>query len=255
LTLVLRPKLSCDTSIIAPMPKPLHIWITGASRGIGAAAAKLLTESHHRVSLSARNEASLVQVESMLTGGSAAVVPCDVAAPNSVRDAHAEAVALFGPIDVLINSAGIGIWKDLVKMSIEEFDDQIDINLRGAFLCSKVVLPSMIDRRRGMIINVNSVASLTSFSGNSAYAASKAGHLAMSRALREEVREHGIKITDLMVGATETDIWSDAAREEFAERMMSVDDIAEVIGDVVAGFDNPRRHIEEMVIRPQRGDL
>lgn len=237
------------------MASPLHIWITGASRGIGASIAAVLCEQGHHVTLSGRNEASLVQVSTLLEGGSTAAIACDVADASSVQSAHAAAVARFGPIDVLINNAGIGIWKDLAQMSTEDFDDQIAINLRGTFLCCRTVIGAMIERHRGMIITINSIASITNYPGNTAYGASKAGSLALTRSLREEVRDHGVKVTDVLVGATKTDIWHPDAREEFGERMMHSGDVAAVVGTLIAGFDNPRSHIEEVVVRPQRGDL
>jgi NAD(P)-dependent dehydrogenase (short-subunit alcohol dehydrogenase family) len=236
------------------MVERLHIWITGASRGIGAAIAQQLAPAHN-ITLSGRNEASLLQIENMLPGGCAAVVPCDVADPVSVRDAYQEASALFGPVDVLIANAGIGIFKPLDEMSEQEFDDLIDINLRGVFYSTKAVLPSMIERRRGMIVDINSVSTLRAFPGNGAYAASKAGVAAMMRALRQEVRASGIKVTSVMIGATETDIWPDEARLEHAQRMMKAHDVAVAIEGVVNTFHNPRMHLEEVVVRPQNGDL
>lgn len=236
------------------MGERLHIWITGASRGIGAAIAQQLAPAHN-ITLSGRNEASLIQVSNLTPGGTTCVVPCDVASNSGVRDAHAEAVALYGPVDILINNAGIGIFKNMVDMSVHEFDDQIAINLRGTFLCTKAVLPSMIERQRGMIIAINSVSSIRSFTGGSGYASSKAGSLAMLRSVRQEVRDHGVKVTDILVGATETEIWSADARTEYRERMMKAHDIAVAVEQVIAGFHNPRTHVEEVVLRPQRGDL
>ncbi len=237
------------------MTSPLHIWITGASRGIGASIAAVLTEQGHHVTLSGRNDASLQQISGLLEGGSTAAIVCDVADEASVANAHTAAVDRFGPVDVLINNAGIGVWKDLAHMSTEEFDDQIAINLRGTFLCCRTVIGPMIERRRGMIVTINSIASITNYPGNTAYGASKAGSLALTRSLREEVRDHGVKVCDVIVGATKTDIWHPDAREEFGERMMHSGDVASVVGTLISGFDNPRSHIEEVVVRPQRGDL
>lgn len=236
------------------MAERLHIWITGASRGIGAAIAQELAP-HHNVTLSGRNEASLIQVENMLPSGAAAVVPCDVASSTSVHDAYNEAVALFGPVDILVTNAGIGIFKPIVELTEQEFDDQIDINLRGTFLCVRAVLPAMIERSRGMIIDINSISTLRAFPGNGAYAASKAGAAAMLRALRQEVRMFGIKVTSIMVGATETEIWPVEARSEHGPRMMKPHDIAKAVGQVANGFHDVRTHVEEIVLRPQFGDL
>jgi short-subunit dehydrogenase len=237
------------------MADALHIWVTGAARGIGAAAAQALSSAHHHVTLSGRNEASLQQLDNMLEGGSTIVVPCDVAQQDSVAEAYRRATAMFGPVDVLINNAGIGVWRDLVDLSVDDFDDQISVNLRGVFLCCKAVLPAMLKNGAGMIININSVASVKAFPGNTAYAASKGGALALSRALREEVREQGVTVTDLLVGATETDLWSEKVRSQHRERMMDISDVASTITHLVSTFGNPRTHYEEIVLRPQWGDL
>lgn len=236
------------------MSASLHIWITGAGRGIGAAIAQRLGK-RHRLSLSGRNEASLRQIENVLPGGHSAVIPCDVADEASVRRAHSAAVGLHGPVDVLINNAGIGIFTDLATMTTEDFDDQIAVNLRGVFLCTRQVIPSMVERNHGLVITINSVAAVTPFAGCTAYGASKAGALALTQALRREVRSHHIKVTDILVGATETEIWGDQERESFRERMMQADDVAAAVDMVVAAADNPRTHYEEIIIRPQHGDL
>ena len=219
------------------MSRPLHIWITGASRGIGNAIA------HARAS-DARYVVSATTRE-----------VCDVSDAASVAAAHARLVDAHGPVDVLVNNAGVGRFTDLASMSVDDFDTTIAVNLRGTFLCIKHVLPSMIERSAGMIITINSVSAITTFSGCTAYAASKAGALALTRSLRAEVRAHGIAVTDLIVGATATDIWDDAARTEHAARMMHASDIAGHVWRIIDGFGDPRCMIEEMVIRPQHGDL
>jgi short-subunit dehydrogenase len=229
------------------MDSPLHIWITGASRGIGLAIARRLSVQHN-VTASARNEHDLLQPGIQ-------AVPCDVADRESVQHAYQKAIEKFGPVDVLVNNAGIGIFKPVSELTWEEFDDLLDINLRGMFYCTKMVLPEMMLRRSGMIIDVNSVATQRAFPNNAGYATTKAGALAFGRSLREEVRDLGIKVVELIVGATDTDIWMAEPRAQFQHRMMHPDDIADVVEDVVDQFRNHRLHIEEVVVRPQLGDL
>lgn len=237
------------------MSERLHVWITGGGRGIGAAIATALAPTHD-VSISGRDTGRLADVITRLPSGTRVVAhACDVADIASVTEAHRVFVEAHGPVDVLVNNAGIGIFKPLVDMSVEEFDMQVAINLRGTFLCTKAVLPGMLERERGQIVNINSIAAVTAYTGNTIYAATKSGALAISRSLRNEVRDHGIKVHDLLVGATSTDIWPDAAREEFGHRMMRPDDVASVVADLVADFFHPRTHVEELVLRPQRGDL
>jgi short-subunit dehydrogenase len=159
----------------------------------------------------------------------------------------------LGAVDILVNNAGLGIFAPFNELSIDDVDAMLNVNLRGAFLCTQAVLSSMIERSEGVIVNINSVSALKTFKNCSMYAASKAGLLAMSRSLREEVREHGIKVIDLMIGATETDIWSVEARNEFSPRMMQPDDIAESL--LATLRLSPRMMPEELVLRPQQGDL
>jgi short-subunit dehydrogenase len=229
------------------MARRLHVWVTGASRGIGSAIARRLGV-HHQVTASARNEHDLAKLNLF-------AVPCDVADRESVEAAHNVAVNQYGPVDVLVNNAGIGIFKPVVEMNWEEFDDLLDINLRGMFHCTKSVLPDMLARRQGMIIDINSISTLRAFPGNAGYSMTKAGALQFGRAMREEVRDHGIKVVEIIVGATDTDIWHPEPRATHAHRMMQPDDVADVVNDTVEKFSNQRLHVEEIIMRPQLGDL
>ncbi|MBU3741064.1 MAG: SDR family oxidoreductase [Candidatus Kapabacteria bacterium] len=237
------------------MPDRLHVWITGAGRGIGHAVAQALA-ADHVLSISGRDTARLAEVVAHApSGASITAHACDVRSEASVREAHDVFVASNGPVDVLINNAGIGTFRPLFDLTVDEFDEQIAVNLRGVFLCIKAVLPSMLERQRGQIVTVNSIAAVTAYTSSTAYGASKSGALALTRSLRNEVRDAGIKVHDLLVGATATDIWPDTARDEFGHRMMRPDDVAAVVKDLVADFFHPRTHIEELILRPQRGDL
>ena len=230
------------------------IWVTGASRGIGAACAKHLLRTGANVAVSARKGDSLTTLtESLPKDARYHVVPCDVASKDSVDAAIRDITFKLGAVDILLNNAGLGIFAPFHELSIDDADAMLNVNLRGAFLCTQAVLPSMMERSEGVIVNINSVAALKTFKNGSMYAASKAGLLAMSRVVREEVRDYGIKVIDLMIGATETDIWSVEARNEFSPRMMQPDDIAESL--LATLRLSPRMMPEELVLRPQRGDL
>lgn len=237
-----------------PDTKRKHVWITGASRGIGLSIAETLSSTCN-LTLSARNEASLKQVENLLPKQSSQILVCDVADAASLARTHAIAENLYGPVNVLVNSAGLGIWKSLVDMSEDEFVDQQKINLTGGFLSAKTVLPSMIQHHNGMIITINSISAITAYEGNGGYGSAKAGLLAMNRVLRNEVRDLGIKVTDIILGATSTEMWELQEREEFGSKMMLAADVANVVAFLISTFDNPRTHIEEIIMRPQKGDL
>jgi short-subunit dehydrogenase len=111
----------------------------------------------------------------------------------------------------------------------------------------------MMERKSGTIVNINSVAAVNSFKNCSAYGASKAGALALSRSMREDVREFGVKIIDMLVGATETEIWGDEMRAEAGHRMMQPEDIAQTIVNALKMSD--RAMIEEILLKPQLGNL
>jgi short-subunit dehydrogenase len=235
-----------------------RIWITGASKGIGAAVARRLAHPKTIMILSARNEDLLNEVASdcMASVSNASMVHCvmcDVAQAASVRSAWQTIELLAGGVDVLVNNAGVGTFAPLTDLRVEEFDAMLDVNLRGAWMCIKACLPQMIAQRSGTIVNINSIAATTTFTGATGYAASKAGLLALSRSLRQEVREFGVKVLDVLPGATATDIWHPDALAEHRERMMHPEDVAEALAALLAL--DARVMPEELVLRPQRGDL
>ncbi len=236
------------------MSGSLHIWITGAGRGIGAAITRALADGN-RCTVSGRDSDVLTSLAADFPSESIHVAPCDVSNHSSVLAAHDSAVAAFGPVHVLVNNAGSASFRPFTETSIEEFDQHIAVNLRGVFSCSSAVVPAMIEQRSGMIITVNSVASRTTFRACAAYGASKAGALALTQVMREELRGFGIKVCNLLVGATDTDIWAPDMRSEHGHRMIQSSDVAKAVDMLVDSYANPRMLYEEIIIRPQLGDL
>lgn len=229
--------------------------MTGASRGIGYEVAKAFAGIGARVVVTSRDRRKLTSLVKQITkrGGYATARVCDVSSELSVTVAAKQILKRWGRVDVLVNNAGVTYFKSLRETTRSEFDEVIAANLRGTFLCIKAVIESMVRRRSGHIIDVISVAAQRTYTKSSAYSASKAGVLALTNVLREEVRPFGIKVTAVLPGATETQMWSGSTRVKFHHRMMSAEDVARI---VVSVFQAPRRaHIEEIIFRPQLGDL
>jgi 3-oxoacyl-[acyl-carrier protein] reductase len=231
------------------------VWVTGASRGIGAAIARAFAASGAHVVLTGRDIRALRQnvLKIREYGGKASTLRCDVERESSVILAYKTISKKFRKVDVLVNNAGVTYFKSFEKTTVKDFDHVLATNLRGVFLCTKSVLPSMLRRRNGFIINILSVSATTTFKNSSAYAASKAGVLALSRSLRAEVRKNGISVIDILPGAVETEMWDRNERKKYHNKMMQPEDIAEVVVSVVR---QPKRVLtEEIVIRPVEGDL
>lgn len=228
----------------------LNILVTGASRGIGAAIARQLG-SVHNIVLLGRDQQALNTTATQISDGNVAVMQCDIRSTSDVQ----HVCSSIGAIDVVVNNAGVAEFADAVDQTLESEIRQIETNLIGPITLIRELLPGMIARERGMVITVNSIAAVTVFRGAAAYSASKAGMLAYTRSLRQETREHGIKVIDLLVGATDTEIWSVRSRQEHAHRMLSSQHIADVVQTLVDSFDDKRLLIEEITIRPQLGDL
>ncbi|MFN7940162.1 MAG: SDR family oxidoreductase [Thermoanaerobaculia bacterium] len=181
-------------------------WVTGASRGIGRATALALARAGARVALSSRDAAALAAVEGSVTalGGEALVAVADVSLPREVRAAAAAAEARFGGIDILINNAGVGWFRPFVDTAEDELVATLDVNLKGAILCARAVLPGMIERRRGQIVHVASDLARRPLAGMAVYAAAKHGLLGFSASLLREVKQHGVKVTAVLPGWTDT---------------------------------------------------
>ncbi|MGB3018292.1 MAG: SDR family oxidoreductase, partial [Ignavibacteria bacterium] len=207
------------------------------------------------VVITARSKSRLDDIvkEIRLTGREAMAYVCDVSSERSVIHTAKKIQEKYGTIDVLINNAGSTVFKSFLDTETKDYDNVIDTNLKGPFLCMKAVLPQMIRKKTGSIINILSVAANTTFENSSVYSASKAGMQAMASCIRKEVRKHNIKICNIYPGAVETDMWDIKARQQFRNRMMTPEDIGEITFDV---YNKPERlMVEDLVVRPVKGDL
>ena len=237
------------------MPKiKSGIWITGASSGIGKAAAKEFARTGAKVYASARRLTELERLDKELSQDklSVEILPCNVASSQNV-DQTVKKIYTSGKIDCLINNAGITSYKAAVDNSVQEINDVININMYGSIYCAKYMLPNFIKQGGGTIINVLSTAVSSLFTESSAYTASKMGLLGYMNVLREEVRKYNIRIINLVPGATETPMWPSEIRKEKSDRMMTGEDIAQLM--VWAYLQKGNMVLEEITIRPLQGNL
>ena len=230
------------------------IWITGASSGIGRAAAIEFAKTGAKVFASGRRVAELERINTELDSDkiSVEVFPCNVASHTNV-DQTVKKILGNSKIDCLVNNAGITSFKLAEDNSVNEINDVIQTNLLGSIYSIKAVLPQMISNGGGTIINILSVVTKKTFTKSSIYAASKMGLLGYTNSLREEVRKHNIKVINIIPGATATPIWSKEIRNQFSDRMMTSEDIARVL--VWAFLQKENLVTEELLLRPIEGDL
>lgn len=195
--------------------------VTGASRGIGAAIALALTEASATVAInyrqnSAEAEALAAQIRSR--GGRAMAVGADVSQSAQVAAMIERVAAELGPIDVLINNAGIGIARGIDDLSEADFDQTIAVNLKSVFLCTRAVLPAMRRRRWGRIVNISSGAARGAGGIGVHYNASKAGMEGLTRGYAARLVKEGITVNAVAPSLIETDMMR-SRRDEFVPRI------------------------------------
>lgn len=190
-----------------PNPRPIAL-VTGASRGIGAAAARELAHHGYGLVLVARSADATVALAAELTQGGAP----SIALPTDMRDAAAvrrmvdAVLAHFGRVDLLVSNAGVGEAKSLAKLADEDVAAVLETNLVSQILLTRLLLPQMLERRRGGLIYIGSVAGYVGMPGGTIYAATKYGLLGFATALRRELRRKGIGVTYIAPGFIETEM-------------------------------------------------
>src|SRR4030095_6720195 len=231
------------------------VWITGASTGIGFELAKSFAKAGYPIIATGRRKSRLVSLVSEIkfAGHEAYAFVCDVTSERSVLSTRKKILEKCKTIDVLVNNAGVTVYKSFLETKTFDYDYVVDTNLRGCFIASKAVLPVMIKKTRGHIINIVSVASNTVFTDSAVYSASKAGVAAMASVLRAEVRRYNIKVSNILPGATDTPMWSTSSRQKYNKRMMSPREVAEI--DLQVANQPQKVVIEDVIIRSIKGDL
>ena len=239
------------------------IVITGASSGMGEAAARRLGAEGARVVLGARrtDRIDALAAEIKAEGGEAIAVTTDVTDRAQVAHLIDTAVDAHGRIDVLINNAGIMPLSPLERLKVDEWDQMIDVNLKGVLYGIAAALPHMKEQRSGHIINLSSVAGHKLFGGSAVYSATKFGVRALSEGLRQEVTPYGIRTTIISPGAVQTELLDhisepdvqQANREYVGQVGVPADSFARVVVFAISQPDDV--DINEVLFRPTSQEL
>jgi 3-oxoacyl-[acyl-carrier protein] reductase len=212
--------------------KNKNALITGAGKGIGKAIALALAKEGVNVILLARTQEEIdnVAAKARSLRVKALAISADVADINSVNAAVEKALAEFGTIDILINNAGIAAFGKFLELEPQEWERIIQVNLMGTYYVTRAVLPNMIDRQTGDIINISSTAGLNGNTMTSAYSASKFAVLGLTDSLMQEVRKHNIRVTALIPSTVATEMAKDLKLTDGnPEKVMQAEDMAELI--------------------------
>jgi len=227
--------------------------VTGANRGIGQSIALKFAREGMAVALTGRNESLLEKVsdEIRTTGGhEPLIIPAELQDVSQIPAIPEQVMKEWERIDILVNNAGLGYLKPFLEITPQEFQEMLDVNLRAVFLLTQQVLPNMISRRSGNIVNIASLAGKNGFKMGTGYAATKWALRGFAQCLMLEVREHDIRVVTLFPGSVQTGFGSggDSASGTLSQNKIQATDIAETAFLAVTIPD--RTMLSEIDMRP-----
>lgn len=228
--------------------------ITGASRGIGKAIALKFAKEGFVTHLVARNGSRLEETRTEIEQISPAechIYPVDLADKQETIDFGAHIPKRFGKMDLLVNNAGTFIPGSVYNEEDGSIENMMNTNFYSAYHLSRQLIPGMIEQKSGHIFNVSSVAGIQAYPNGGSYSISKFALMGLTKALREELKKFGIRVTALIPGATYTDSWKESGIEE--DRLMPAEDLAELVWTTYNM--SARTVVEDIIVRPQLGDL
>lgn len=233
----------------------MNVVITGASRGLGKAMAEIFAREGNNLFITSRNseflEITAANFRTRYPGIKVEAMAFDLSIPQQAAGFAAWVNDKNSAVDVLINNAGQFLPGSVYNEPDGILEEMIQVNLYSAYHVTRGIIPGMIRNKRGHIFNICSIASLQAYENGGSYSISKYALAGFSRNLREEMKPFGIKVTAVYPGAAYTDSW--AASGIDPERLMEADDIARMV--FASSMLSPRACVEDIVVRPQLGDL
>ena len=224
--------------------------VTGASRGIGRAIAHRLAALGASVAICGRDSVALEDSSKSLQklGPRVFSQVTDVTHAEQVSELISKTEAALGPIQILVNNAGIGLFGPAHEESEADWDRVLNANLKSVFLVSRAVVPSMIGRGSGDIINISSLAGKNTFAGGGIYCASKWGLMGLSGCMMEDLRSHGIRVSVICPGSVATEF--SGSKPKDPAKALSAEDVAHAVETIVT--QRPGSFLSEIHLRPLR---
>jgi NAD(P)-dependent dehydrogenase (short-subunit alcohol dehydrogenase family) len=240
-------KSGAQDADVKPLSESLAL-VTGGSRGIGRAIALRLASLGAAVAVCGRDTDALNNVSAQLAvlGGRVFSHVADVTRPADVDALVAKTESALGPITILVNNAGIGVFGPAHEKSEEDWDRVLNTNLKSVFLVSKAVAPSMISRKSGDIINISSLAGVNAFKGGGLYCASKWGLQGLSACMAEDLRGYGIRVSTICPGSVATEFSGTSPKDP--GKVLSPEDVAHAVETIVT--QSSKSFISQLQIRP-----
>jgi len=224
--------------------------ITGGSRGIGRAIAIKLASIGSAVAICGRDETKLAATEReiLALGVRAIALRADVTQPKDVTKLAEKVESTLAPISILVNNAGIGLFGPVHEKTEAEWDQLMNTNVKSVFLVSRAVIPGMIKRGGGDIINISSLAGKSVFAGGGAYCASKWAVQGLSGCMAEELREHGIRVSTVCPGSVATEFAGRGPKD--STKVLKPEDVAHAVAMIA--MQGPQSFVSEVHVRPSR---
>lgn len=232
----------------------MNILITGGSKGIGKAIAEKFAANSYTILMCARHEDELAATANEIeqnTGSKVYFKGCDISQKPSLKEFADWALSTVSAIDILVNNGGSFVPGRVHEEEDGTIEFLMETNLYSAYYLSKYITPGMMERKQGHIFNICSIASLKAYPSGGSYGITKYALAGLSANLRDELINFGVKVTSVFPGAAYTDSWRSSGIRE--DRFMTANDIADMI--FAAAQLSPQACVEEIVIRPQLGDI
>jgi len=225
--------------------------VTGASSGIGSAITQALLAAGVRVALIGRDEARLRPVTNGADADSCMAIECDVRDDDAVRRMTTQVEQAWGAVDILVNSAGLFSVASLPETTNAMWEELWQTNVNGTIFPTRAVLPGMLERGRGAIVIISSVAAHRGFANTTAYSATKYAVTGFARALTTEVRRKGVRVVNVMAGPVDTPIWDGMETPLERDEMLKPEEVALAVMGAITISDT--QVIEDVLLLPQKG--